>query len=388
MRGHFYGDCQRPAVYIASQERTWQLTPPNWMPTRWLASTTGWVVTWTTFVLITVLVISYCFWDWMTGHETGSATIRNLSLGAAAAIGLPLAIWRSRVAERQADAARRQSETAQCGLINERYQKGTEMLGSNVLAVRLGGIFALQRLAFEHESYHVSILLLFCAFVCNPTKLEDGTASTTRSRDEGSPLLRPDVAAVMRAVATRQADRKSLEKDESFRLDFRAANLEGLDFLRIGEVDLSECILIDTNLSHARFPINANLSHIRHAYGANFSHSRLNRVNLEYSNLMDADLSCATMIGANLQCADLRDANLSGAKLTDADLSGAELRGANLSGTNFSLDDHPPARGLTQDQLNVARADESSPPTLDGVVDWVTNEPLIWRGKNMESNLK
>ena len=57
------------------------------------------------------------------------------------------------------------------------------MLGSEVLSVRLGGIYALQRLAEEEpKQYHVQIMRLFCAFVRNPTKDED--AGTRRIRVE------------------------------------------------------------------------------------------------------------------------------------------------------------------------------------------------------------
>ena len=63
--------------------------------------------------------------------------------GGAAGVGLPLAIWRTKTADRQAD-------TAQQSLLNERYQKGAEMLGNSALAVRMGGIYALQRLAEDH----------------------------------------------------------------------------------------------------------------------------------------------------------------------------------------------------------------------------------------------
>ena len=72
-------------------------------------------------------------WCWFAGHESDSAILRNLALTVAAALGLPFVLWRSWVAERQA-------KTAQHGLLNERYQKGAEMLGSTVLTVRLGGI--------------------------------------------------------------------------------------------------------------------------------------------------------------------------------------------------------------------------------------------------------
>ncbi len=105
-------------------------------------------------------------WSWAHGNGASkSEALRNLALayGAflAAFIGLPLAIWRSYVAHSQAETANRQSETAnkqaeianrqaetsERGLRNERYQKGAEMLGSDTLATRLGGIYALERLA-------------------------------------------------------------------------------------------------------------------------------------------------------------------------------------------------------------------------------------------------
>ena len=51
-------------------------------------------------------------------------------------------------------------------MLNERYQQGAEMLGSDVLAVRLGGIYALQRLAGEHpQQSHIQIMQAFCAFI-------------------------------------------------------------------------------------------------------------------------------------------------------------------------------------------------------------------------------
>ena len=79
-------------------------------------------------------------------------------------VALFFALWRGRLAERQAS-------TGQQGLLNERYQKGAEMLGSGVLSVRMGGIYALQRLAEEHpKEYAIQILGLFCAFVRHPPR--------------------------------------------------------------------------------------------------------------------------------------------------------------------------------------------------------------------------
>ena len=73
-------------------------------------------------------------WNWLGAapneearQETNSTTLRNIGLVVAGLIALPLAVWRSTVAHRQA-------EIAQRGLLNERYQKGAEMLGNDVLS--------------------------------------------------------------------------------------------------------------------------------------------------------------------------------------------------------------------------------------------------------------
>ena len=92
--------------------------------------------------VLAMFVYSILTWDSWRGPESDGMAIRNLVLTMAAIAALPLAIWRSKVAERQA-------ETAQRGLLNERYQKGAEMLGSDVLTVRLAGIYALARLDRE-----------------------------------------------------------------------------------------------------------------------------------------------------------------------------------------------------------------------------------------------
>ena len=128
--------------------------------------------------------LSTTFWDWLRdgpdGMESGSTTIRNLGLVIGGVVAIVLAVWRSSIAKRQAD-------TAEHGLLNERYQRGAEMLGSEVLAVRLGGIYALQRLAQEHpKQYHIQIMRLFCAFARNPTVESSRETSLANHETGGS----------------------------------------------------------------------------------------------------------------------------------------------------------------------------------------------------------
>ena len=85
-------------------------------------------------MLVVGVAFSAVLWDWLKlesqSSESNVTTIRSTALVIGGAVALVFAFWRSRVAERQAG-------TAQHGLMNERYQKGAEMLGSEVLSVSL-----------------------------------------------------------------------------------------------------------------------------------------------------------------------------------------------------------------------------------------------------------
>ena len=154
----------------------------------WLRSRWDWIVRnkFLTCVVVFAVgllvfgVVMVCrHWGWIV-TESGSTILRNLGLVIGGLIAIGFGIWRGVVADRQAKASQDQAKTSQRGLLNERYQKGAEMLGSEVLAVRLGGIYALQHLAEEEpELYHVPIMRLFCAFMRNLPDYTDKTATTS-----------------------------------------------------------------------------------------------------------------------------------------------------------------------------------------------------------------
>jgi uncharacterized protein YjbI with pentapeptide repeats len=129
-----------------------------------------------------------------------------------------------------------------------------------------------------------------------------------------------------------------------------------------------------------------------------FYSANLTTVNMMRSELLGVNFHNATLIWALLEDANLRSAgflktNLTGAKLMNADLTDAHfldanlqeanLAGANVSGVEFSVGGPQTVKGLTQAQLDEARADPANPPVLTGVVDAETGEPLVWRGKGL-----
>ena len=323
--------------------------------------------------------------DWITDGESNSGTIRNVGLVVAAVIAMRLAMWRSRVAERQAG-------TAQSGLLNERYQKGAEMLGSEILSVRLGGIYALQRLAEDHpEEYHVQIMRLFCAFTRHPTQdnsvvLSPAYFEATRIHEDWQFNLRLDVQAIMEAIAKRRASTIAHEKTDRFITDFRSADLRQL---LLEDMHLSDLYIIDADLSGASFSLceiydvefsGANLSPAR------FAGAHIENVNWEGCSMIGVsfnDASCGPSVGLiynDLTSASFVNANLTGVRFCESDLSEAKFFGANLSNTRFSRNGMLVARNLTQAQLDQAVADPDNPPILDGVADAETGEQLVWRG--------
>ena len=202
------------------------------------------------------------------------------------------------------------------------------MLGSEILSVRLGGIYALQSLALEFpEQYYVQCMRLLCAFVRNPPKHEGVEAVThlDKRTDVQVPKLRDDVQAIMDMMRNRNDILIALEIQEGFRLNMSRANL-------------------------------------KYAF-------------LSYLNLSSVDFSMA---------------NVSGALLGGADLSGASLLGATLSGTMFYTDgiggsSKVPARGLNSSSFFLARSAPNHPPEFGGVVlDADTGQPLVWCGESIE----
>ena len=299
-------------------------------------------------------------WTWFGslgqgGRESNSTTTRNVGLVIGGVIAIGLAAWRSKVAQNQA-------ETARQDLLNERYQKDAEMLGDETLPVRLGGIYALQRLALEHpKEYHVQIMRLMCAFVRDPKeeRLEDigrlGDA-TEADQEKRQVSLRQDVQDAMEAICTRSATAITIEQDADFRLDLRGAKLRGLDLKSPEIANLSGAWLTGVDLSGVWLN-GADLSNAVCWEGGIFSNTRFHDADLSGMKCVDsmmrgAKFNSSNQGTTNMRNADFTNSDLSHATFWQACMTDVNLLGVDLSRAEFSLGGGLPARGLTQIQLN------------------------------------
>ena len=263
------------------------------------------------------------------------------------------AFWRSWVAERQANTARR-------SLAYERFQKGVEMIGSPVLSVRLGGIYALDHLAEGWWGYHVQVMRVLCAFVRNPP------------HDHDAP--RPDVQDAVRVIGERSKDRIRIKKTSDYRPDLSHANLRGL---KMGWLNFSGCNFEGADLSNATLT-RCDLSGA-HLTEATLRGATLGMANLERASMTRADLSSINAEFTNFAGAAMWHVDLSYAMVQGSNFQDARLGVVNLTGTVFYKDGLM-ATGLTQEQIALAKADENAPPVIDGLPD-ASGQRIRWSAR-------
>jgi uncharacterized protein YjbI with pentapeptide repeats len=304
------------------------------------------------------------------------------------------------------------------GQFTDRYSKAVEQLGDDELEVRLGGIYALERLMADSPRDQPTILEVLCAWVRQRTSSHDAPEDVLTSLD---PV--PDLATDCQAVLT-VIGRRSRVKNERIDLrravlpgvifpepahfegaDLREAHLERGDLVaaRLEGADLREAHLErgnlrDAHLERARLTdahlevaqlqrvhleeadltyahlelADLELADLKGAYlgHAELEQARLVEANLERARLAHANLVLASLGGAYLEQAELsyahlegavlsrahlEQATLGGAYLQGADLTDAELEGAYLVGADLS-----DCRGLTQSQIYAAAVDETT----------------------------
>jgi uncharacterized protein YjbI with pentapeptide repeats len=263
-------------------------------------------------------------------------TVGQLLGGAAVLFGAWLAFLQfsqqqqtaqSQIKQQQQAAQQQQQQAARDLLISSQASKGFEQLASDKIAMRLGGIYALEGVmnASERpEQYRGPVLEMLCAFVREYT-----IGKTVFEK----PAI--DIQAALTVIGRR----KGQELPNLAKANIPGANLSGAN-------------LSGANLSGANL-LGANLT------GANLSGAKLSRVDLTGADLTGANLGLADLNGAYLSGANLSGANLSGVNLRGADLTGANLRSANLRGANLSVAyliraDLTGAKNLIQTQLNEA----------------------------------
>jgi uncharacterized protein YjbI with pentapeptide repeats len=276
------------------------------------------------------------------------------------------------------------------GQLTDRYTKAIEQLGSDKLDVRLGGIYALERIAVDSERDHPTVVEVLSAFVrehSDPSHIKPKSTladvlsfflqGVSQPVDGNPPLSadagkKPGPAADLQAAVTvlgRLPKRRGVSRG-----DLSGAQLAGA---WLTQADLSGAQLSSANLSGATLRF-VNLSDA-YLSESNLSGAKLELVDLSGAYLNESDLSGAKLSRTDLsrgkwywlsrrflEKADPSEAVPRPRQEVEANLSGARLNGADLSG----------AKHLTEGQLNVAQGDARTklPGGLRPPTSWATGE--------------
>lgn len=238
--------------------------------------------------------------------------------------------------------AREQLAVIREGQITDRFTRAIEQLGSDKLEVRLGGIFALERIAKDSEPDRWAIADSLVAFVRTHAPWRAGAPESqdphpTPTIDERLPWLAEralDVQEAVRVLGRRPptGEQRQLQLP---RVDLRRTWLVGAQLANtaLRNTNLAQSWLVEAHLEDSDL-VRADLRRVN-AKGAHFSRSNLRSAYLGEADLHGARLEQADLLGASLREADLRGADLHGASLRDADLRNADLRGADLRGADL-----------------------------------------------------
>lgn len=322
-----------------------------------------------------------------------------------------------RTALEQLEQTRNELAIQREGQITERFAQAIDQLGRNdetgekLLEIRLGGIYALERIASDSERDHGPIMEVLTAYVRQHSPREStGDASKDWAeegeREDQGTAARPsdnhikipdtDIQAIITVIRrlTRRYGNEEHEHIDLHSTNLRGTNLNGADLrgAHLWGADLTGADLVEVDLQGAdlreahlgadlRADPGAELrgadltgAHLQGVYfqraylGTDFTAAHPLTVNrlgmyvrrtLLAANLTGADLTGADLtgadLGANLAEEDLQaeyfGANLREAILRNADLVAANLTGANLTGADLRGARLPRAQGLTQEQL-------------------------------------
>jgi len=131
------------------------------------------------------------------------------------------------------------------------------------LEVRIGAIYALERISQDSARDHIQIMEILCAYIrqnapahfARPFDIDDLIKPERRNKLPGGSTPRVDIQAAVSVIARRDKKRVEQERERGYRIDLRGCNLQNVDFEsgNWGEAVFDGSALDQANLEASQF---------------------------------------------------------------------------------------------------------------------------------------
>ena len=222
------------------------------------------------------------------------------------------------------------------GQITERFTRAIDQLGGgegekNSPEIRLGGIYALERIAKESKKdYYGVVMEVLTAYVRQHAPRQQTEVLSEQciiGKNPSAPYPRSDIRAILTIIGRRDSYDDNAKEEP---LDLHETDLHGAQLV---EANLGKAIFVGADL-RGTYLVRVDLTSA-HLYRADLSGAILGHTDFSKASLQTVDLRWANLRWANFTEADLTDANLTNADLRRADLQQAFLIGTDLLGANL-----------------------------------------------------
>jgi uncharacterized protein YjbI with pentapeptide repeats len=229
----------------------------------------------------------------------------------------------------------RQLQVSREGQITERFTKAIANIGDQALDVRLGGIYALERITKDSPADRATVAEVLSAYVRThspwPPRLEGQAVVESPLRDIPELRVRaPDVQAALTVLSRNKLHETAHPRLDLGQTDLRKAELFGF---QLESADLEQAHLEGASLMYA----NLKKAYLREAQltGAQLSYANLEGIFGPGSNFSGVSANKARLSGASLHNVSMEDAFLTDTDFTGAFLLDVSFRGSMMQGARF-----------------------------------------------------
>src|SRR5690242_2899103 len=174
---------------------------------------------------------------WLAHQDVGSADPALVQTARDAARGRLLTLGAGLLAAGALLFTARNFTLSREGQVTDRYTKAIEQLGSKLLDVRIGGIYALERIARDSPRDHPAVMDVLTAFI-REHSWEPWPLPRTEEEEDADleEFTRPDIQAALSVVGRRVAKHDigsmDLTRADLTRAAMTGAHLDGADLTR------------------------------------------------------------------------------------------------------------------------------------------------------------